>query len=62
MLERFNILEKCLFKDIDRNCYLYLRDIKILEVDVKKVLVFIGKDVGYVYDVFEECKFGMCRS
>lgn len=60
--ERFNISEKCLPKDIDRTCHPHLRDIEIPEVDVKKVSVLIGKDVGYAHDVLEERKSGMCRS
>ena len=47
--ERSNISEKRLPKDKDRNCHPHLRDIVILEVDVKKVSVLIGKDVNYAY-------------
>ena len=60
--ERFNISEKCLPKDIDRTCHPHLRDIEILEVDVKKVSVLIGKDVGYAHDVLKKLKPGSCRS
>ena len=60
--ERFNISEKCLPKDIDKTYHSHLRDIEIPEVDIKKVSVLIGKDVGYAYDELEERKPGSCRS
>lgn len=53
VLEKFNIVEKCFSEDIDRRLYFYLVDIEIFEVKLKKVSVFIGKDVSEVYEVFE---------
>ncbi|XP_048587898.1 uncharacterized protein LOC125571976 [Nematostella vectensis] len=51
--KKFNVNEKCLPKDIDRDAHPHLRDIEIPSVDMPKVSVLIGKDVGYAHEVFE---------
>ena len=51
--EKFNIAEKCLPEDIDRRSHLHLADIEIPEVQLKKVMVLIGKDVSQVHEVLK---------
>ena len=51
--EKVNIPETCLPEDIDNSCYPHLKDIDILEVQVKAVSVLIGKDVYNAHEVFE---------
>ena len=53
MSEKFNIPERCLPEDIDNSCHPHLKDIHVLEVQVKAVSVLIGKDVDYAHEVFE---------
>ena len=51
--EKFNIAEKCLPEDIDRRSHSHLVDIEIPAVELRKVSVLIGKDVGEAHEVFE---------
>ena len=43
--EKFNITERYLPKDVDRNLYLHLADLDIPDVTLEKVSVLIGKDI-----------------
>ena len=51
--EKFNIAEKCLPEDIDRRSHSHLVDVEIPTVELRKVSVLIGKDVGEAHEVFE---------
>jgi hypothetical protein len=44
--KKFNIAERCLPKDIDRNLYPNLANLDIPDVDLANVSVLIGKDVA----------------
>ena len=51
--EKLNITEKCLPEDINRRSYPHLVDIEIPEVQLRKVMILIGKDVSEAQEVFE---------
>ena len=46
-------METCLPEDIDRRSHSHLVGIEIPAVELRKVSVFIGKDVNKVHEVFE---------
>ncbi|XP_028416310.1 uncharacterized protein LOC114540230 [Dendronephthya gigantea] len=51
--EKFNIAERYLPKDVDRNLYPHLADLDIPDVTLGKVSVLIGKDVEEAHEVME---------
>ena len=51
--KKFNIAERCLLKDIDRNLYPHLADLDIPDVSLAKVSVLIGKDVERAHEIIE---------
>ncbi|CAB4008456.1 Hypothetical predicted protein [Paramuricea clavata] len=51
--KKFNIAERCLPKDIDRNLYPHLADLDIPDVNLANVSVLIGKDVERAHDILE---------
>jgi hypothetical protein len=51
--KKFNIAERYLPKDIDRNLYPHLADLDIPDVNLANVSVLIGKDVERAHDILE---------
>ena len=60
--EKFNISERWLPRDFDTSLYPHLKDIRIPDVEIKKVSILIGKDVDYAHEVFKVRKPGTPHS
>ena len=53
MSEKFNITERYLPKDVNRNLYPHLADLDIPDITLGKVLELIGRDVEEAHELIE---------